>query len=401
MKKEYIIPGVLIVLLSAYLVMHNRDGNNYTLPSIPEINVSDIKEIILEKDGQTIPIAKKDESWKVTEKDYPADEKVVSKMLDIIKEIKVSALISEQGENLNRYELDQEHRISVTVKSSVETLRKFDIGKAAPSFRHTFIRLDGNNSVYHASKSFRRDFEKTVDDIRDKTVLSFNKDKITEVVLSKDDTVMELVLSSDKSAEASEDKSSEESKTDSENEATVNEASVNEASVNEASVKVWKVKQKPEGDVENMSSSPGATELENKDTLDGILSTLSNLKCSQFTENDSKEDAFKGMSTAATITMKGEKTYSIELFVKDNEKYPALSSENAYPFMLDSYQGDNLLKKIDELMAKEEKNTPLEQENIISNQNNNTSKQENIIPDQNNNTSEQENVMDFSNNITE
>ena len=52
MKKEYIILGLIIVLMSAYLVLRNQDGNNYTLPFIPEVKVSDIHEIILEKEGE-------------------------------------------------------------------------------------------------------------------------------------------------------------------------------------------------------------------------------------------------------------------------------------------------------------------------------------------------------------
>ncbi len=362
MKKEYIIPGLIIIVLSAYLVMHNQNRDHNILPFIPEITVSDVTEIAVEKDGQKIVLVRKDETWGVTDKHYPADQQSVSKMLDIIKELKVTALVSEESAHLNRYELDTEHRIAVTVKSKFETLRKFDIGKAVSSYRHTFVRLDGSSAVYHAVKSFRKDFDKSVDDLRNKEVLSFDKSKIKGLTLEKDGVVRELVLEESTPAKPGIDaKGVDPNAVKSADSSDIADSTDADAS-NAETVKVWKFKDidTDKGDESDTADKGGAaTELEKKDALDAILSTLSNLECSKFAQSDSeeKEGAFKGMENSAVITirMEGDKTHSLELFVKDaNENYPGLSSGNDYPFLLDTYQGDNLLKKLDEVLGIEE-----------------------------------------------
>ena len=339
MKKEYIILGLIIVLLSAYLVLRNQNGNNYALPFIPEVKVSDIHEIILEKEGKTIPITKKDEAWKVSDKNYPAETKSITKMLDIIKEMKVTALISEAGENLTRYELDDPNRIGVTVKSKSETMRQFEIGKAAPSYRHTFIRLANNPSVYHAAKSFRRDFDKSVADLRDKSVLQFDQEKITEITLEKEGITQTLALTKISEEE-------EENATETDDAAANADSSTAETA--ESTVTVWQI----QGDETN-----SALDETKKNAIKEMLSTLSTLKCSSYSESDDKKSAFKDQAILATLTLKGDKAYTLQLITKtvDDGDYPGLSSENGYPFFIGSYEGDNLLKKVDSVLGIEEK----------------------------------------------
>ena len=292
----------------------------------------------LKKRGKTIPITKKDEAWKVSDQNYPADTQSITKMLDIIKGMKVTALISEAGENLTRYELDEAHRIGVTVKSETETMRKFDIGKTAPSYRHTFIRLANNPSVYHAAKSFRRDFDKSVADLRDKSVLRFDQKKITEITLEKEGITQTLTL-----AKISADEEKNTAETD---DAATSADSTAEAA--KSTVTMWQIK----GDETN-----SALDETKKKTLKEILSTLATLKCSSYSESDDKESAFKDQTILATLTLKGDKAYTLQLITKtgDDGDYPALSSDNAYPFFLGGYEGDNLLKKVDSILGIKEK----------------------------------------------
>jgi len=289
MKKEYIILGLIIAALSAYLIMYEKDQNNYILPSIPQINVAEVTEIVISRGGKDTLLSKKDDTWVVTDKRYPASQESVTQMLDIVKDLKLSALVSESG-NLTPYELDSKNRISVTVKSKTGILRKFEIGKTAQSFRHTFVQLDGNSNVYHAEKSFRREFDKTVDDLRDKKVLSFDKNKISLLTVKKGDKVKDVAIKDGKP-------------------------------------------------VEN----------KNQKAVEALLTMLSDFQCHSFTDTDIK-DEFKGLKEAVTIVLKGDKEHSIVLYSKDAKgNYPALSSGTIYPFMVQTYQGDDLISKSDDL----------------------------------------------------
>lgn len=343
MKKEYVILGLIIIALSAYLLTKKTDRDNYTLPAIPEINVADITEIAIQK-GESkqdikqngdkdnkdnkILISKKDGSWVVSgavpDKNYPADQESITKMVDIIKSLKLSALVSESG-NLAPYELDAKNRINVTVKSKAETVRNFAIGKTAPSFRHTFVVLDNGNSIYHAEKSFRNDFDKTINDLRDKKVLSFDKNKISSITLKKGDIVKTVALKDGKPVDDNKDK-------------------------------------KP------VDSNKDGKAVDNKENeaLEKILTTLSDLKCYSFTDTESKNEfKEKGIEEISKVSIKesADKEISFVIYNKDaNGNYPALSSESLYPFFLNTYEGNDIIANIDQSMGikKEESSDPKE-----------------------------------------
>ena len=86
-----------------------------------------------------------------------------------------------------------------------------------------------------------------------------------------------------------------------------------------------------------------------KETLDSLMSQLSNLSCDEYLEGKTKED-YK--NPVYELRLKGKKDYFLKLFKKpeDGGKYPAISSENPYPFLLSSHTADNLMKKPEDLI---------------------------------------------------
>lgn len=331
MKREYIILGLIIAALSAYLVIHKTDRNNYILPSLPQINVADVTDIAIEKGGRTTLLSKKEGAWVVTDKNYPASEESVKQMLDIIKDLKLSALVSESG-NLTPYELDSKNRISVTVKSKAQTVGKFEIGKTAPSFRHTFVRIDGNNSVYHAVKSFRREFDKSVDELRDKKVLSFDRKKISAITVKKGDMVKEVAIKDGKPVAGTDQKGSE----------IKGDKAVADGVGGRAVEKG--ADDKPAAEESGVSGDQSVA-------VEALLTMLSDFQCHSFTSKESK-DEFKALEEVASVTLKGDKEYSLVVYKKDADaSYPALSSENIYPFLIQTYQGDDLISKLDNLLG--------------------------------------------------
>ncbi|MBF0111140.1 MAG: DUF4340 domain-containing protein [Desulfamplus sp.] len=306
MKKEYIILGLIIIALSAYILTNKTDRDNYTLPSIPEINGSDITEITVQKGDKNIVISKNGGSWSVanagSDKSYKANQESITKMVDLIKSLKLSALVSESG-NLSPYELDEKNRITVEAKSQSETVRKFEIGKSAPSFRHTFVRLDANKSIYHAEKSFRQDFDKSLQDLRDKKIISFDKGKISAITIKKGDKIKEFAIKDGK---------------------PVSSGEVKEA-------------------------------IEEGEAIETILTTLSDLNCHSFTDSDNKDEfRQKEILEIAKITLKEEpeKELSFVIYTKDeNDNYPAISSESIYPFFITTHDGNQIVEKIDSALG--------------------------------------------------
>ncbi|NNK85234.1 MAG: DUF4340 domain-containing protein, partial [Desulfobacterales bacterium] len=183
-KKEYIILAVIILSLLLYLSQRSTDRTLYQLPKMPEISNSDLSKIELAKNTTIVVLSKEDGKWTIGPKKYPADELKIKNMLDVIGKLSLTALVS-QSKSYNRYHLDEDNRIKVKAFDKDKIRREFDIGKAAASFRHTFVKISGDERVFHARGSFRGKFDKTVEDLRDKTVLSFKINEIKEIRISK------------------------------------------------------------------------------------------------------------------------------------------------------------------------------------------------------------------------
>ena len=160
-KKEYLILLLVIVALSAYLFMRKEDRSLYELPVLPEVSKKEISKIEILKGNTGMVLNKKDEKWYIAPQNYPADGNLVDGMLAELETLTVTTLVSESGD-YQRYDLGDDKKITVKAWDGEKLLRNFEVGKAASSFRHTFVKLAEDNRVYHARNNFRNTFDKTV-----------------------------------------------------------------------------------------------------------------------------------------------------------------------------------------------------------------------------------------------
>ena len=177
MKKEYLILIAIIIFTGSYLFLHKENQANYQLPEIKAINAAKITGIIIKKEQETIKFTKKNESWVLTDDEFPADSGSVQDMFDTFKTFKLTALVSQKSD-LQRYELDEKKSIHVKLLEKETMVFEFTIGKQAPSFNHTFLMTGSDKNIYHAKGSFRADFNKTVDEFKEKPEKENSESKI-------------------------------------------------------------------------------------------------------------------------------------------------------------------------------------------------------------------------------
>jgi hypothetical protein len=327
-RKEYIILVAVILVLSLYLFLRKQDRTHYKIPEVPPIAQADISKIEISKNGSAITLIKKNTVWRIAPQGYPADAGKVKGMLDAMEKLTLTALVSE-SKNFARYDLSGDHKLAVKAWAGDTLKRDFIIGKVAPSYRHTFVQVSGDYRVYHASGNFRGVFDQTVDNIRDKVVLKFDKAEITEIRVSK----------------------GEESK-------------------------IFGRKQVPveiELDKETAASSPPAARTENLwETVEGhkadearinrLLTTLSNLRCEKYLDDRRKDDFTEPIYT---VQARGIQEYGLSIFSrldKDTKAYPAISSGNDYPFLLQEQQANDIMKESEELLTEPEKESSEKEE---------------------------------------
>ena len=317
LKKEYIILAAVLMAISLYLVFRKTDRSHYQLPKLPKFSVKEITKLQIQRPGSTIELQKRDNTWYIEPKKYPADTGKVKDILDVIETLTLTVLVSE-SENYIRYDLGGDKKIGVKAWAGNTLSREFDIGKTASTYQHTFIRLTGDPNVYHARGYFRSKFDKTVDDLRDLTVLSFKKEDIREIQIRKD---KETMVISRKEVPEKEDNKQDKAKP---------------SSPAEKKTVVW----------QTADGKPI-----NQEKLTRLLASLSDYTCDKYIENAKKED-FK--DPVLTVVLNGKKEHTLSVFAKPDKEakdQPAISSQNAYAFLLSDSQVD-FIKKIAEEMLK-------------------------------------------------
>ena len=264
MKKEYLILAVVILALSVYLVLKKDNRQNYTLPEPMKIEQGEIDKIVITRKNIPVELVRENEIWVVSDKKFAADMAKINELLDVIRNLKVSGLISESRDTL-RYELDEPQAIEIKAFKDKELLSSFKIGKTAPSGNHTFIMLTGDTKIYQADKNFQNRFNTSVDTLRDKQVLTFREAAIEQISLEKDGVHKKLtaVPATDKEKKVS-----------------------------------WKFED---------GTSP------DKEVLTNLLSSLSFLTCERFSDSRSKEEMEK-LSTLCKITIKDTITIVLNIF---------------------------------------------------------------------------------------
>ncbi len=319
-KREYLILVVIIIVAGLYLVFHKKDQTQYQLPTIAKIGIDTVTRLEITTSKKTTTLNKEGDQWLIAPQSYPADGAKIKGMLFEFEDIVLTDLVSE-SKAYGRYQLDDQHKITVKAWAGDKLIREFDIGKEAATYQHTFVRLPANPNVYHARGDFRRKFAENAADLRDREVLAFDPDTLQKITITTGSRTLVLNRSKD-SAEA---------------------APQPDQSPDKPAKPAKQAWVEPDGRVVDAG------------TLDSFLSSINNIMCENYLEGRQK-DEFN--TPVFEITMDGKQAYSLSIFKKENEKdtvLPATSSYNAYPFTFSKDRLENWQKTIAKLAGKEEK----------------------------------------------
>jgi len=317
-KKEYGILVAVIVVILLYLILRTPDRTRYQLPTLPRLAGTEISKIDISKLDTSIVLTKKDERWYVAPEGYPADKGKIRDMLAIIENLSLTAMVSE-SKNYNRYDLGKDKKIIVRAWAGEKLRREFDVGKAAPSRRHTFVKLAGDARVYHGQGNFRGKFDQTAENCQDRTVLSFDHAQIQEVTIVKGEQSMRFFR----------------------------ELLPMEASKAQGPNAEKRPPPKPEMVWKNADGKKG-----DQSKLNRLLMALPNFRCEKYIEGHKKDDF---TDPIYTMRLKGAEEYTLSIFAKKDEdakEYSAISSQSDFPFLISDRQAGKIMQDLDELLEK-------------------------------------------------
>jgi hypothetical protein len=325
-KKEYIFIAFAIVLLVGYLSVRETDRTEYQLPAIAKVSASDITRLEIARLEGTVVLEKKDTAWRIQPQDYLADSGKVNAMLDNLEKLSLTALVSE-SKSWSRYDLESDKAIRVKAWAGDGLKRDIQIGKPAPTFQHTFVRVGDEPEVYHAQQNLKTAFDQTTDKLRDKTVLAFNLEEVKEIAITREDkqTVIrksEIVAPPEVPVPAP-----------AEGTPPADAAAVKPVEVQ------WITDQGKSADLSKMNR---------------LLSTLSHLSCESYLDGKSISEL---SNPVGGIVIKGKKDYTLTLYAKtekDATVYLASSSETGSVFTLSDRQAEPLTADTEALFSNSE-----------------------------------------------
>jgi hypothetical protein len=183
--------GVLIVLggVTWWFNKHpSADKNASKTPPSPKLISVDTNQIegirIAKLGSEPIELAKLANSWTIAKPAaMAADADAVNMLAGSLATLNADRVIDENPSSLDTFGLSTpSEEVDVTLKGGKTT--KLLLGADTPASTGTYVKLEGDPRVYTVPSYTKSSFDKSVNDLRDKRLLTFNQDKLTAVSIS-------------------------------------------------------------------------------------------------------------------------------------------------------------------------------------------------------------------------
>ncbi len=154
-------------------------------PRILTLNEGDISKIELKKKaGDQIVLAKDSGGkWQITApKSLGVDQTAVSSVLSTLSSLNSERLVDEKAANPGQYGLAAP-ALEVAVSDKNNATHKLLIGDDTPTGNGAYAKLDGDSRVFTIASYTKSEIDKSLNDLRDKRLITADADKISRLEL--------------------------------------------------------------------------------------------------------------------------------------------------------------------------------------------------------------------------
>jgi Domain of unknown function (DUF4340) len=146
-----------------------------------DFTADNVTEVTLTYPDRTIVLDKKDDKWRLTKPlDAAADDTSVHNLINAIAGCEVKRELDKPEKDLSIYGLDKPNP-TIKVRLKDKELPTILVGKNTPVGFSTYVSLDDDKKIRLTSSSFKSGMDKQVKDLRDKTILAFADDEVTQI----------------------------------------------------------------------------------------------------------------------------------------------------------------------------------------------------------------------------
>ena len=157
-----------------------------TPPKVLSLNSADLLSIkISKRDAEDITLQKNDAGhWQiVTPKPLAADQDAVSNLASTLSSLNSDRLVEEKAADLGPYGLLQP---SIDITATEKNKKAFDLrlGDDTPASSGVYAALAGDQRVFIIASYNKSSLDKSLSDLRDKRLLTFDSDKLSRIELT-------------------------------------------------------------------------------------------------------------------------------------------------------------------------------------------------------------------------
>jgi hypothetical protein len=154
-----------------------------TPPKILALTEGDITKVVLKKGAYETDLQKTGGKWQITAPmPYPADQSAASQLVASAANVSSDRVVEDKASNLSAYGLNAPI-LELDITGTRGKISRLKIGDDTPTNSGSYAMLEGDPRVFTIASYVKTGVDKSVNDLRDKRLLTFDQDKLSRVEL--------------------------------------------------------------------------------------------------------------------------------------------------------------------------------------------------------------------------
>jgi len=183
-----------VLLLPATIRRYAVKGvSDFRDKMVIDFDINDVRKLAVTRDGETMTWMKRPGSdwFTIVGKDtIKGDSYAVQSILRKMKALRVTEFVSDDGKDFEKYSHGREYKLTVWTG---DDMAKKTLLCAGEKVGKCYVKRESNDRIVSPDDNIMEVFDKTVDDLRLKKLLAFNRNDLAKIVIAMPDTTSEIV----------------------------------------------------------------------------------------------------------------------------------------------------------------------------------------------------------------
>jgi hypothetical protein len=190
----------VVALPDGVLRETTKPASEFRDRTIVSIDRKEVSGFDVTSDGEAVNVVHAGDAWRITKpKELPADTETVGDMFEKLTAAKVKDFVAESPPSRAPYGLDHPLRLAIhTGKDKDRATRTLLVGRTDAEKKGTYAMREGESSVLLLPEDVVKAIPRTVAALRDKQVVSVDRDKVTRVDVESPKGVVTLTRDKDR-----------------------------------------------------------------------------------------------------------------------------------------------------------------------------------------------------------